>query len=368
MTSNRLLLKNHFKLGIFAPNCSGGTSMTKVPERWRSTWRNNLTLGKLLDDAGMDFILPIGRWLGYGGATNFNGSVLEPSVWAAALLASTRRISLISTVHTGVNNPVVVAKQLATMNQIGEGRVALNLVAGWNKPEYDALGLTLPDDHITRYAYAQEWLDVIRMLWAGRGPEDFNGRFFSLKQVQSEPTPMEGGIPLINAAGSEEGRDFAVRNADFLFMTSIDLDRSRQEIVDLKAKAAKTNKNLELINATHVVCRPTVSEAEDYVAHYAEAEADWEGVDSIISLMFTHAQSFPADVKEMIRGRFAMGHGSYPLVGTPEMVADGLCQVAETGFTGTALSFVNYVDEFPYFRDTVLPILEKRGVRLPNQA
>src|SRR5699024_12856169 len=51
----------------------------------------------------------------------------------------TRRSSDL-TVHTTANHPVVVAKQIATMDQISQSRVGLNIVAGWNKPEYEALG------------------------------------------------------------------------------------------------------------------------------------------------------------------------------------------------------------------------------------
>jgi len=155
MTQNRML-SGGFKLGTFSTNCSSGMTPTKAKERWVNSWDNNLALAKLLDAAGIDFMLPIARWIGYGGATDFHGGVLETMTWAAGLLASTKDISVFATIHATANHPVVVAKQLATIDQIGHGRAGLNIVAGWNKPEYEALGLTLPDDHETRYGYAQE--------------------------------------------------------------------------------------------------------------------------------------------------------------------------------------------------------------------
>ena len=79
--------------------------------------------------------------------------------------------------------------------------------------------------------------------------------------------------------------------------------------------------------------------------------------------MFAHAESFPKDQLKLIRDRFSGGHGGFPLIGDPQKVADGLQQLYEAGFSGTTLSFVNYVEEFPYFRDNVLPILEARGLR-----
>jgi FMNH2-dependent dimethyl sulfone monooxygenase len=67
----------------------------------------------------------------------------------------------------------------------------------------------------------------------------------------------------------------------------------------------------------------------------------------------------------LIRDRMAAGHGGYPLVGTPEQVAAGIVAIHQTGFRGVALSFVDYAEEFPYFRDNVLPILEAHGIRRP---
>ena len=90
-----------FVLGTFASNCSGGMTPTKLPERWAATWENNEKLGRLLDDAGIDFMLPIARWIGYGGETDFHGTVLETMTWATGLLAKTKRINVFATVHVG---------------------------------------------------------------------------------------------------------------------------------------------------------------------------------------------------------------------------------------------------------------------------
>ena len=362
---NPMFRKDHFKLGTFSANCSSGLAVTKVPERWINSWENNQRLVQMCDQAGLDFMLPIARWIGYGGETNFHYSVLETATWAAGLLAITERIACIATMHTAFNNPVVVAKQIATLDQIGRGRAGLNVVAGWNSPEYDAMGISLPDDHETRYGYAQEWFDVVRKLWQEPEAFDWDGHYFQLKGVHSDPKPVSGIPPIVNAAGSNQGRDFATRNANFLFTPAIDLDRSKDEIAELKEKARDKGREVDVLTFSYVVCRPSEQEAQDYHAHYADKNADWAAVDNLIRLQFAHAQSFPHDLLKLIRERFAAGHGGFPLVGTPEQVAERICQLHETGFGGTTLAFVNYADEFPYFRDTVLPILEDRGLRWP---
>ena len=362
-SQNRMFLRNHFKLGTFSANCSSGMAVTKVPERWVNSWENNLRLVKMCDAAGLDFMLPIARWIGYGGETNFHHNVLETMTWAAGLLASTERITVISTTHTAANNPVVAAKQIATIDHISNGRAGLNIVAGWNKPEYEALGLTLPDDHETRYGYAQEWFDIVKKLWSEKDAFDWDGKYFRLRGVHSDPKPVYGTPPIVNAAGSKQGRDFATRNADFLFTPAIDLARSRDEIQELKDLAKSQGREVDVLTFCYVVCRETEQEARDYHDYYANKNADWEAVDNLIRLQFAHAQSFPHDLLALIRDRMAGGHGGYPLVGTPEQVAEGIMKVYETGFGGTTLAFVDYAEEFPYFRDRVMPILADHGIR-----
>ena len=55
------------KLGLFGANCSSGRFITTVPERWSGNWEDNLRLAQMADEAGIDFLLPIARWKGYGG-------------------------------------------------------------------------------------------------------------------------------------------------------------------------------------------------------------------------------------------------------------------------------------------------------------
>ncbi len=360
---NRMFRKNHFKLGTFSANCSSGMAVTKVPERWVNSWENNARLVRQCDQAGLDFMLPIARWIGYGGETNFHYNVLETMAWAAGLLAITDRISVIATMHTAFNHPVVVAKQIATIDQIGAGRAGLNIVAGWNQPEYEAMGIQLADDHETRYGYAQEWFDIVRKLWTESGAFDWDGKYFQLKGVHSDPKPVSNLPPIVNAAGSPQGREFAVKNANFLFTPAIDLARSRDELAELKEQASNAGRDVNVLTFSYVVCRPTEKEARDYHKHYADTNADWAAVDNLVRLQFAHAHSFPHDLLSLIRDRMAAGHGGFPLVGTPEQVADGITELYETGFGGTTLAFVNYADEFPYFAEHVLPILEKRGIR-----
>src|SRR3954463_10657133 len=83
---------NRLKLGLFGANCSSGRAVTMVPERWSGNWPDCLALAHMADRAGIEFMLPIGRWKGYGGATDYQGETLETVTWAAGLLAATKRL------------------------------------------------------------------------------------------------------------------------------------------------------------------------------------------------------------------------------------------------------------------------------------
>src|SRR5215212_10213019 len=154
---------NALKIGLFGANCSSARTATRVPERWSASWPDCLKLARLADDAGIDFLLPIGRWKGYGGETDFHGTSLETLTWASGLLASTERITVFGTVHAPLFNPVIAAKEMVTADHIGCGRFGLNIVVGWNEDEFEMFGVQ-QRQHEGRYAFAQEWIDAIRMI------------------------------------------------------------------------------------------------------------------------------------------------------------------------------------------------------------
>ena len=106
----RIYNKNKFKLGLFGMNCLGGLSLTKAPERWDASWDNNVKAARLADEAGLEFLLPIGRWHGYQGESDTQGTTFETLTWACGLLASTKDITTFGTLHVAFVNPVFAAK------------------------------------------------------------------------------------------------------------------------------------------------------------------------------------------------------------------------------------------------------------------
>ncbi|MHC3001728.1 LLM class flavin-dependent oxidoreductase [Gordonia sp. GN26] len=357
-----------FQLGLFSANCSGGLAVTRIPERWSASWEDNLRLARIADEVGIDFMLPIARWIGYGGETNFHESVLEPIPWATAILATTTRLRAFATVHTAFNHPVVTAKQIATMDQVAPGRAGLNVVAGWNQPEYEAMGSELPTDHDARYEMAQEWFDIVADLWSREGRWDHEGRFWKLRGLEGAPKPAGGRVPVLNAGSSAQGKAFAARNADLVFTIVGSPEEGADVVKAIRADSAALGRTAGVVSPTHVVCRPTRAEAQEFLHYYAEENADWEAVDNLMTLQGMHAQSFTKEMLATFRSRFAAGHGTCPMIGTPDDVADEIAKFAAAGFDGITMSFVDYAGELEYFAAEVMPRLESRGIRVNTPA
>jgi dimethylsulfone monooxygenase len=360
---------NTLKLGFFGQNCSGGRYVTLAKERWAATWEDNLRAATLADDAGLDFLLPIGRWKGYGGKSDYAGTSFETITWAAALLAATKRINIFGTVHAPLFHPIIAAKQMVTADHVGGGRFGLNIVAGWNEDEFGMFGIA-QKDHATRYRQTQEWIDAIKRTW-DEDDFDFPGEFYDLAGVREKPKPWNNSHPLImNAAVSADGRAFGVRNCDALFtatgyaFTDEALAKARTEITTLKDAAAAVGREIDVYTNGTLLCRPTHQEAVDYHHYLCVEQADWDAVDNMLR-MRGNLNSSPAEI-EILRNRYATTSGGFACIGTPDEIADQLETISRTGFTGIGLTSPHYVNEFHYYTEEILPRLERKGLRVPR--
>jgi alkanesulfonate monooxygenase SsuD/methylene tetrahydromethanopterin reductase-like flavin-dependent oxidoreductase (luciferase family) len=363
MESRTLPGPNAFKLGLFGLNTDGGIAITKVPERWRARWEEIADVARMVDDAGFDFLLPIARWKGYGGATNVRNACFETLTWASAMAAITRRLMIFSTVHVPLVHPVFAAKALTTIDHVSGGRAGLNIVCGWHQPEFDMFG-HVQKAHDDRYDQGFEWLDVLSRIYREEGrPFDFKGRYYDLKGVTGEPPPVQRPLPLtMSAASSPKGRAFALATSDLLFATFRDIEKGREAVASIRAASADAGRTrpLGICTAAHVVCRETDAEAEAYYRHYAETNMDTEAVDFHVGSTRANRVVDAAELEDRVRR--AAGLSSYRLVGTPERIASELVAIHKAGFAGTTLSFVNFKAELPFFIQRVMPLLRQAGL------
>jgi dimethylsulfone monooxygenase len=363
-----LISGNPLKLGLFGANCSSGRSYTTVPERWQASWDNNLRLAQLAESVGLECMVPIARWKGYGGDTDVNGSSFESIAWACGLLAGTQRINVFCTVHVPLLHPIIAAKQMATADHVGRGRLGVNVVCGWNEDEFQMFGVG-KHEHDDRYAQGEEWWTVIRRVWSGEAPFDFRGRFYDLAGVQGQPTPYAGELPLMmNAGSSPRGRQFAIEYSDMHFDGVRTPEESTPRIADAKARARQLGRDLQVWTPVGVICRPTHKEAEEFLGYLVD-NADLKALGHLADMHANDARG-RTDAEGVFRGsgegpleRQVLARGSYCAVGDADHVAAELLKLHLVGFDGLVLNFLNYLDELPYFAREVLPRLQQRSVR-----
>ncbi len=137
----------------------------------------------------------------------------DPQIWMAWVAAHTTRIKL----ATGIlilpqHNPVICAKQVATLDSMSRGRVLLGVGVGWLKEEFEALGVPFAD----RGARTEDYIHALRALWTMDCPT-YEGRFVSFKEAYMRPKPANGTVPIIIGGHSKAAAMRAGRVADGFF-------------------------------------------------------------------------------------------------------------------------------------------------------
>lgn len=361
---------NRMKLGVMAFNCSHGSTVTTAENAWPMRWEDTVELVRMCDAAGFEALLPVGRWKGYGGATNFNNRTFESFTWAAGVAALTRRISVISTVHVPLVHPVAAAKQAVTVDHISGGRFVLNIVCGWNKHEFEMFGAEWRQ-HDERYAYAAEWLDLVRRLWTEEEEFDYQGRWFRGRGLWSQPKPVQRPYPLLmNAGGSPVGQRFSATHCDmnFAMLRQKDPESDREQIAGLKRMAAAHGRQSRVWIHVYVVCRPSQKEAEDYLDYYVRRKGDWQAADNMLEMFGIESETLEPAQLDAFRFHFIAGHGGYPLVGTPDSIVAQIERLSALGVDGLLMSWVDYLGECRQWIEEVLPLMQQAGQRRPFRA
>jgi alkanesulfonate monooxygenase SsuD/methylene tetrahydromethanopterin reductase-like flavin-dependent oxidoreductase (luciferase family) len=360
--------ENALKLGVFATNLRGGVTLADVPGNLRGTWPETVALARWADRLGLDAIVPIARWRGYGGDANLGDRSFETFTWATGLLAATRRIMVFATFHVPLGHPVMAAKMSATADHVSGGRFGLNIVAGWNAAELAMFGLT-QREHDERYEVADEWAQALRQMWTVPGESDYRGRFFDIPGGFSEPKPLQDPYPVVmNAGTSAAGRRFAARHSDVIFAGLTNLETAAEQIREIKQLARDQHgREIRVFGRGHIVCRDTEAQARaDWKLIHTE-RADRRAAIETTDMNMANSQSTPFDAlkrERMLEGMIA-GFFSVPVLGTADQVTEQLLDLHRLGLDGIALSWPDYEEGLGQLETAILPRLVQAGVRAP---
>jgi len=262
---NPIFSDRKLKLGSFGSNVEGGCSVTSGEGILRGEWASVIEVAKLADEMGLEANVPLGRYRGFGGVTDYGGTSFEVYTWAAAVAAQTTYSAVFATSHVPTMNPVMASKQSATVDHISAGRFVLNLVTGWHKTEMEMFGATMLD-HDTRYDVAVEWLEIIKLLWERDEPVNYEGKYCRAKDALLKPRPVQQPRPPVMCAGqSAKGMHFAAKYCDIgftAFEKTGNLELMRTQVNGFKSIAWKEyNRTLRMWSLAYVIQGDTEKEA-----------------------------------------------------------------------------------------------------------
>ena len=163
----------------------------------------------------------------------------DPLIWLAfaAAAAPTLRLGTCILI-VPQRNPLVLAKELATLDQLSGGRVELGLGVGWLKEEFDALGVPWE----RRGARNDEYIEAMRALWQGPHAE-FHGDFVDFPPVTCSPRPVNGSIPIVVGGDTERAIARAGKIADGYFPGEGNIDRLKELITRVKQSAESNDRD-----------------------------------------------------------------------------------------------------------------------------
>ncbi|MDP2358048.1 MAG: LLM class flavin-dependent oxidoreductase [Beijerinckiaceae bacterium] len=186
------------------------------------------------ENVGFDIILFAERHL---------GADMEAWVLASAISSLTTRIRSMVAVHPGLWHPTLIAKMASTLDRLCRGRMAINLVTGWNVEEHEMFGgdTMLGDDG--RYVRAEEFVQVLHGMWT-QEKFSFDGRFFQVSNAQLLLKPATSRPPeIFTASRSPRGLDMVATVGDWWFL---DYDKSAETTEQVMESLAKSIEDMRV--------------------------------------------------------------------------------------------------------------------------
>jgi alkanesulfonate monooxygenase len=349
-------------LSYWVPNVSGGLVISKIPQNTSWDLASNVRYAKTAEATGFEYALTQIRFTASYGAANQHESVS----FSQALLHNTERLKVIAAILPGPWNPVVVAKQIASIDNYTNGRIAVNIVSGWFKGEFTSIGQWWLE-HSERYRRSNEFIRALKGIWtAGEEGFTFGGDFYQFRDYHLAPKPLQKPHPEIFQGGnSDDARTNGAEVSDWYFMNGNDLDGFRDQIADVKARAKKVGREDHVRFAVNgfVILRDTEPEAIR-VLQEIQGKADTEAVNAFRDAV-QQAGASTGNKKGMWANSKFEDLVQYndgfktKLIGTKEQIADRILLLKSLGVNLVLTAFLHYEEEIERFGKEVLPLVRK---------
>ncbi len=340
----------------FAPLCSDDYEFLGVPDpALRSDFAHTSEILLTADKLGFRNILcPSSYQVGQDTLT-----------FASAVAPQTQNINLLTAVRCGELWPPMLARTIATLDHILEGRLIINIISS-NMPGEDL-------DSPGRYQRSREVVEILKQAWT-QDHIDFEGQFYSIKLDTTDPVkPYQTGGPLLYFGGySPHGKDLCAEHCDVYLMWPDTMENLRGHMEDLSERAAGYNRVIDYGLRVHMIVRETEEEAREAASRLVSRLDDDKGAE--IRSRAQDAKSLGVALQAEARersdeegfvednlwtgiGRARSGCGA-ALVGNPQQILDKIQQYMDMGIRAFIFSGYPHLDEAKKFAELVLPHLE----------
>lgn len=354
--------------GWFLPSSGDTTCLADPGARIPSSRAVFDEIVDVVDNSGFKYLLiPV------------NTTCWEATVLASYYVARTRNVAPLIALRAGYVNPALSARMFATLDQMSEGRLCINLIAGLNDDDAAADGVQ--DSKIVRYEKMDEEVTIMKRLWASREPIGFVGKHYRVNQVV-EPKPFQRPHPpFFLGGGSPEAAEISAKHSTVHLFWGDKPQVIAQKVRDMRSLAAKygREKAINFGMRLQIICR--------------DKEADaWEEADRLIKgasrFSFVNMRTGAAAVEGIKRTSHAnrrvwelleesgndmkihphlwtgistvrVGAG-IAVVGNPEQVAATLQEFVDAGCSTFCLSGYPHADAARTFASKVMPLFEGR--------
>ena len=346
------------KFAYWVPNVSGGLVVSTIEQRTDWSLEYNQRLAQTAERAGFEYALSQIRFTAGYGAEYQHESVS----FSQALLHATTKLKVLAAILPGPWHPAVVAKQLATIDHISNGRVAINVVSGWFKDEFTAIGEPWLE-HDERYRRSNEFIRALKGIWT----EDnftFKGDFYRFNNYTLSPKPVQKPHPEIFQGGSSRAaRDNAASVSDWYFTNGNTPENLKAQIDDIREKAAKNHHKVKIGVNAFIIARDTEEEARavlDDIIRHAHVEA----VHAFGSAVKQAGQASPEGEGNWAKSTFEdlvqYNDGFRTnLIGTPQQIAERIVELKAIGVDLVLAGFLHFIEEVDYFGKKVLPLVRE---------
>ncbi len=348
-------------VGVFIPIGNNGWLISENAPQYMPSFELNKAIVQKAEGYGFDFALSMIKLRGFGGKTEFWEHNLESFTLMAGLAAVTSKIQLFATAATLTLPPAIVARMASTIDSISGGRFGVNLVTGWQKPEYSQMGLWPGDEFFgTRYQYLGEYAQVLRDLWA-TGRSDFKGEHFQMEDCRVSPKP-QADMKIICAGSSDAGMAFSAQYADynFCFGKGVNTPTAFAPAAErLQAACAKTGRHVTSCVLFMVIADETDEAARAKWEHY-KAGADEEAI-AWLGEQGAADKGADSNIRQMADPTSAVNINMGTLVGSYANVARMLDEIATVpGMQGVMLTFDDFLEGVEAFGQKIQPLMQSR--------